>query len=191
MNKTITSKEAILEVSRKLIMEQGPQAIHIRGVASAGGISVGSVYNYFSSKSELVMATVESIWFDIFQAPQHEEVRQSFLSYIKWLYERIEWGEKKYSGFFNLHAACFLKKEKTEGRRLMMQSWQNIRKNLEEVLKNDKNVREDAFNENFPREKFAELIFSMLLSAMLQQDYDCAIILEVVNRAIYENSHVA
>ena len=62
MNTVITSKESILKVSRELIANQGWAAINIRTVAAANGVSVGSIYNYFDSKSDLVSATVESVW---------------------------------------------------------------------------------------------------------------------------------
>ena len=53
MNTVVTSKEIILEASKKLIREEGLNSINIRSVASACGVSVGSIYNYFDSKSEL------------------------------------------------------------------------------------------------------------------------------------------
>ena len=47
MNKTVTSREAILAASQKLVMEKGLQAVNMRTVASVCGVAVGSVYNYF------------------------------------------------------------------------------------------------------------------------------------------------
>ena len=61
MNTVVTSKAEILKTSRELIREQGWSAVSIRSVASACGVSVGSIYNYFDSKSALVGATVESV----------------------------------------------------------------------------------------------------------------------------------
>ena len=51
MNKVVTSREEILKVSRELLKEQNGAALNIRTVASACGVSVGSIYNYFHSKS--------------------------------------------------------------------------------------------------------------------------------------------
>jgi len=39
----------------------------LKTVASECGIALGSLYNYFSSKSELLSATIEAVWKDIFQ----------------------------------------------------------------------------------------------------------------------------
>ena len=59
MNTVVTSKEEILKTSRELIRQQGWRAVNIRSVAAACGVSVGSIYNYFDSKSDLAGATVD------------------------------------------------------------------------------------------------------------------------------------
>jgi hypothetical protein len=61
MNTIVTSKEDILKNSRELIREKGWAAVSIRSVASACGVSVGSIYNYYDSKAELISATVERL----------------------------------------------------------------------------------------------------------------------------------
>ena len=78
MNKVVTSREEILKVSRELLKEQNGAALNIRTVASACGVSVGSIYNYFHSKSELTAAAVESIWNDIFCFPEKGNGFDSF-----------------------------------------------------------------------------------------------------------------
>ena len=50
MNTVVTSKDEILRASRELIRQRGWSAVSIRSVAAACGVSVGSIYNYFSSK---------------------------------------------------------------------------------------------------------------------------------------------
>lgn len=70
MNTIVTSREEILKASRELIRQGGWSAISIRSVAAACGVSVGSIYNYFDSKTELVGATVESVWEEIFHRPE-------------------------------------------------------------------------------------------------------------------------
>ena len=74
MNPMATSKEEILKTSRVLIQQNGWEAVNIRAVAAACGVSVGCIYNYFGSKTELVSAAVESIWSDIFRHPDDPAV---------------------------------------------------------------------------------------------------------------------
>ena len=91
MNPMATSKADILKTSRELIQQNGWAAVNIRAVAAACGVSVGCIYNYFGSKTELVSAAVESIWNDIFHHPEDEAVFQDTLSCIRWMYRQMEY----------------------------------------------------------------------------------------------------
>lgn len=185
LNTVITSKEHILDVSRRLIQEQGWAAISIRSVASACGVSVGSIYNYFDSKSDLAAETIESIWQDIFHFPEQQPGFNSFPDCVQWIFDRMKQGNEKYPGFFTLHSMSFVEEEKSNGRRLMNQSWNHIRTVLCTFLINDPQVRPEAFHEGFTPEGFSELIFSWILASLMQQNYDCRTILEVIRRSIY------
>lgn len=185
LNSIVTSKEEILKTSRELIQREGWSAINIRSVAAACGVSVGSIYNYFESKAALVSATVESVWCEIFHRPEDGAIFQDMLACITWLYGRMEYGCKQYPGFFNLHSLGFLGEEKFDGRRKMQQTWQHMLDGLCSVLKRDANVRPDAFTEQFTVEKYADLLFSLMLSALLRQDYDPTAVLEIVRRTLY------
>ena len=66
MNKIVTSKEDILKASREIASKDGLQSINMRNVAKHCGVAVGSIYNYFPSKADLIIATVEDIWKSFF-----------------------------------------------------------------------------------------------------------------------------
>lgn len=185
MNTVVTSKEDILKASRTLIQKEGWSAINIRSVASACGVSVGSIYNYFDSKAALMGAAVESVWCEIFHRPEDGAVFQDTLACITWLYGRMEYGCKQYPGFFSLHSLGFLGEDKSDGRQKMQQTWQHILDGLCSVLRRDANVRPDAFTKEFTAEKFADLLFSLMLSALMRQDYDPGAVLEIVRRTLY------
>lgn len=185
MNTIVTSKEEILKTSRELIRREGWSAVNIRSVAAACGVSVGSIYNYFDSKTDLLGATVESVWCEIFRRPEDRAVFQDTQACITWLYGRMEYGCKQYPGFFTLHSLGFMGEDKSDGKRRMQQTWQHILDGLRSVLQRDAKVRPDAFTEQFTAEKFADLLFSLMLSALLRQDYDPAAVLEIVRRTLY------
>ncbi len=185
MNTAVTSKEEILKTSRELIQQQGWSAVNIRSVASACGVSVGSIYNYFDSKADLVGATVESVWQEIFHHPEDGSVFQDTQACIVWIYGRMESGCQQYPGFFTLHSLGFLGEEKSDGKRLMAQAWQHILHSLCAVLKRDAKIRPDAFSEQFTPEMFADVLFSLMLSALLRQDYNPSPVLEILHRTLY------
>ena len=185
MNPMATSKENILQISRKLIQQNGWAGVNIRSVAAACGVSVGCIYNYFESKTDLLSATVESIWSDIFHHPEDESVFQDTLSCVRWMYKQLEYGCQRYPGFFTHHALGFVQQDTADGKQQMQRAWQHILDALCTVLRNDARIRADAFTEEFTVEKFAEMLFSLMLSALVRQDFDPSTVLEIFRRAIY------
>lgn len=165
--------------------QQGWSAINIRSVAAACGVSVGSIYNYFDSKAALVCAAVESVWCEIFHCPEDNVVFQDTQACIVWMYERMEYGCKQYPGFFTMHSLGFMQEEKSDGKRKMQQTWRHILDGLCSALKRDPGIRADAFTEQFTVERFADVLFSVMLSALLREDYDPAAVLEIVRRTLY------
>lgn len=185
MNTIVTSKEDILNASRNLILSQGWSALSVRSVAAACGVSVGSIYNYFHSKSELVGATIERVWCEIFHRPENASVFQDTQACVVWMYERMEYGCKQYPSFFMFHSLGFIGEETPDGKRLMHQTWTHILDGLCAVLKQDPKIRPDAFDEQFTPQQFADALFSFLLSALLRQDYNPSVVLEVIRRTLY------
>ena len=174
-----------MKTSRELIQSQGWSAINIRSVAAVCGVSVGTIYNYFDSKAALVSATVESVWGEIFRRPEDGAVFGDAQACIAWIYGQMEYGSRQYPGFFTLHSLGFMGKEKADGAQRMRQTWQHILDELCAVLKRDARIRAGAFTEQFTQEHFADVLFSLMLSALLREDYDPATVLEIVCRTLY------
>ena len=88
VNTAVTSRQALLAASRAVARRQGLDGLSIRAVAAEAEVSVGSVYNYFSGKAELMAATVEEIWGQILSAPEAEPP-EDFVSCVHGLFRRI------------------------------------------------------------------------------------------------------
>ena len=185
MNTVVTSQEALLLVSKNLIREKGWGAVNIRAVAAAGGVSIGTVYNYFACKSELLAKTIESIWRDIFHAPRPKDTEQNFLLCLDWIFNSLKNGNDKYPNFFASHAIQFLDTEKSHGQVLMQRAWQHMKSGLLAVLEADVQVHSDAFSDIFTKEQFVDTVFSFILAALPQRPYDCAAVKEIIRRVIY------
>lgn len=187
MNKTVTSREAILAASRKLVMEKGIQAVNMRSVASVCGTAVGSVYNYFPSKSELLTATVEEVWKEIFHMPEQPAEFSDFAGCVAWLFERIREGSRKYPGFFTLHSMSFAAENRQQGRRMMEHYFDHMKKGLRHVLECDPSVKQGAFNDILTPESFVDMVFFNVTYSLLEEREDCRPLLEMIRRVIYES----
>ena len=70
MNTVVTSRQALLAASRTVARRQGLGGLSIRAVAAEARVSVGSVYNYISGKTDGVTITsknFETVGFDMNQ----------------------------------------------------------------------------------------------------------------------------
>lgn len=186
MNTTVTSKEEILRISRELIQTQGWKAINIRAVAKECNISIGSIYNYFHNKSDLIAATVESVWQDIFHFPENTAVFNSFVGCVEWAFDSMKMGEERYPGFFAFHSMVFMKDEKGNGQQMMAESWKHINEGLYQVLLHDPKVDMNTFDEEFTPQKFVEIIFSLIIAAIIRHEYDCSGITGMIRRTVYK-----
>ena len=185
MNHLATSKEDILAASRELIKESGWTAVSIRAVASRCSVSAGTIYNYYESKADLLGDTIESIWREIFFHSEDEQVFKDVAACISWIYKRLEYGNAQFPGFFSLHSFGFMKDEKTDGKKKMLQAWEHILNELCNILKNDPKIRSDVFDQQFTEKQFADILFSLILVSMIRQDYDPSAILMLVNKTLY------
>jgi len=185
MNKIITSEEAILSVCRDIVAESGLQSINIRDVAKKCGVSIGSIYNYFPTKSDLVVATIESIWKEITNGLVLRENQNDFRLCIEHLYHDISSGSEKFKDFFSSHSIDVMQSDRTKGRMGMEQYFFRMKNMLEEILIADPAVKEDTFNERFTRKDFIDFVLANVVSLLVKKADSCDILLEIITRTSY------
>lgn len=185
MNTVITSREAILEVSKSIAATEGLNGINMRTVAAGCGVAVGSVYNYFPSKSELLSATVEDIWKDIFHYADGSGSFIRFTEAVSWLFSRIRDGTKEYPAFFVAHAQAFDSAARDKGRQAMSSYLTHRKHSLLDTLRQDPAVRADVFSELLTAEQFVDFVFSNILLLLSQHQTSCQTLLEVIRRILY------
>lgn len=185
MNTVITSKEAILQVCRRIVAEKGVKALNMRLVAKECHIALGTLYNYYPDKDALVLAAVESIWREIFHGAPQDTTRVSFPDYVAELYGRIQKGAQGYPGFLTGHAISIASAKREEAKSVMEHTFTHMKAGMLEVLQRDPAVTENAFSPAFSREDLAGFVLDHLLIALVQGKPDCAVLLEIIRRGIY------
>lgn len=185
------SRENIINIAKEIVSKEGIQAVNMRYISKKAGFAVGSIYNYFPSKNDLIIAVVESIWEDIFHIDKGFDDFDRFTEYIEKLFENIVYKSKNYPNFFTLHSMGFMtdkdnKQNKDDkGKETMDRYFSHMKIKLLEILNNDKNIKEDAFNVNFTKEKFIDFVFSNIIIFLMRDKNDCEILIETINRSIY------
>ena len=79
----------------------------------------------------------------------------------------------------------FLGEDTANGKQLMVQSWEHMQTELYSILMKDKNIRPEAFDDTLTPQKFVDLVFSLIISALIRQNYDDSATLEMIKRIVY------
>ncbi len=187
MNTAVTSREEILTVCRQLVAASGLAAVNMRKVAQQCQVALGSLYYYFPSKDELLLATVESVWDDIFNCAAPTDAALPFDRYITNFFENIKRGILKYPNFFTVHSLSFSTRGQAEGRAKMQKYLAKMKAHMLQVLQKDQAVRPDAFSAAFTEDKFVDFIIMHVISLLLQKNFDCTTLTEIIRRIIYCN----
>jgi AcrR family transcriptional regulator len=185
INTIVTSKEAILATSRELAAEQGLQSLNMRTVAKKCNVSVGSVYNYFPSKSDLIAAVIQDVWQSIFNLNKISNETDSFVDYVIWIFESVQEGVLEYPGFFMAHSMSFAGSDKEKGRQVMTKYFGHMKSGMLASLQKDRNVKLSVFTENFTQKDFVDFIFSNIITLLMKQEHSCTILTEIIRRMIY------
>ena len=186
MNTGKTSKEAILQACRTIVSEQGLSALNMRSVAAQCHIALGSLYNYYADKNELLLATVESVWADIFHMDQPcTPACQSFAKYTEYIFTCIRRGAEEYPHFLTAHAMELAQSQKDRGRDTMNHYFQHMKNGFLEVLKADKAVSPQAFSSAFSEMDFVIFVLEHLLLLQIQGKSNCDTLLEVIRKVLY------
>lgn len=185
VNLTITSKEEILKAGRKIAQEKGLSAINMRSVATKCNIALGTLYNYYSNKDELVLAVIESIWKDIFHIKEYKD-DISFLEFVVFILSCLKDSKEKYPNFFVSHSMIIQSRVKEDAKDKMNNCFTHIKGMMLSVLENDKTIDSSCFSNSFSRDEFVSFVFSNILLAELNT-FDEQTLIEAVKRIIKIN----
>lgn len=187
MNKAVTSREEILSISKEMAADQGIQAINMRNVAKQCGVAVGSVYNYFPSKNDLIIATVDAIWREIIQGISDRRSSTGFIENVEKLFYGVKSGGEKYPFFFGIHSMSIARSGKEKGRETMNQYFESLKSELLLSLQTDPNVKQEFFSERCTQTDFIEFVFSNLISLLIREQDSCDLLSEIIKGAIYKH----
>jgi len=185
LNTVVTSREAILKGCRDIVSENGLSAVNMRSVAERCHVALGSLYNYFSSKDALILATIESVWQDIFHTENGCDDTLPFVAYINRIFTDVRCGTEKYPNFFTAHSLSFASGEKSRAKDTMKHYFSHMKLGMKKALDRDVSVRKDAFSSALTKSDFLDFVLTNLLVLLMQQKKDCIPLLEIIRRTVY------
>lgn len=185
MNTSITSEEEILAACKQLVSDKGLSALNMRAVAKSCGVALGSLYYYFPSKNDLLIATIESVWEDIFRINDPGISKLPFLEFIARSFEHIQSGIKKYPNFFTIHSISFSTSNQNKARDSMEHYLSQIKEKMLESLRADEGINKKTFSVDFSETDFVEFVLSNIICLLVLKKDECTLLLEVIHRTLY------
>lgn len=186
MNTVVTSREDILKAAKALALSEGMPPLTMREVARSGGIAVGSIYNYFSTKDDLTIAVVAEVWREIFHPALSEAEPAGFLELVERMLASIHDAVKAYPGFFAKHASAIANKEK--GRAAMEGYFRHMHTVLLRALQNDPAIRKETWNAGFTPEDFAGFTLDFLRADLMLGRERGAFLTALIRRCVYQEA---
>ncbi|MCI7658483.1 TetR/AcrR family transcriptional regulator [Anaerotignum sp.] len=191
MHPNVTSKEKLLLAAKELAKTEGLSALQMRSLASAAGVAVGSVYNYFPNKNALLTAVVASIWFDMFHNDPEENTRNTgFCDTVSHAFSQIQKGIAAYPDFFAAHRVIFNEGEKENALKLRESTFSHMAKNLLSALEADPRVRPDVFDGSLTKTALISFTFTHLLALWNSGAKDCDTLTTILSKLLYGDQEV-
>ena len=187
MNYSVTSKDLLLQAAKGIVQKDGMEKLNIRAISKECGISVGTVYNYFPSKADLIFAMVEDFWKNVFHS-QTYDIRDniSFPELFGRVYQSLFQNIKQFQQEFLSQMVELTGEEKRKGKNIEEIYFKHIKEGFLRGLEVDDKVKEGIFDENFTKEKFLSFVFSQMMWMLKNGQENSSFFQEVLKRILDE-----
>lgn len=185
MNKVVTSKEELLDTARQIVFQEGIDQLSIRVLAKKLNISVGAVYNYFPSKSDLLLAIVESFWKGIF----HKDIcilseTLPFADFYEVVYHRLAEHMEDFFSVLLGQLDILRNTEKERGKLMEERYQQHIREGFLYALHQDCDIPEHIWNATFTKAAFIDFLMEHMMNDLSHQRRSCTFTKELICRLL-------
>ena len=174
-------RKTLLSCARSIECSEGVDAISIRRLAAEANIAVGTVYNYFESKQEVLLVLTEEYWKDTLIQMQERISDERFSDQLG---EMIAFLRSR----MNDCAVILMRglRDDVETGRIRMASMHRVlRKTLVDRLDRDSSIAQSVWTDVFTKESFADFTMTNILALLQQKEENADTFLEIVRRTLY------
>jgi AcrR family transcriptional regulator len=162
----------ILQQARNILYSEGYPELNMRKVAKLSGVSVGTVYNYFPTKKDLVTCLMMEYWdryYQVLETIDQEEA--DFYAKIRRAFEELTVFVDTFQEIW-LKSSGYIQDIK-EDRKGEKEFIDKVILRLEKMILHEKDFRETLKIKNLDSHDIAQFIFMhmMMLAQVKQTDY--------------------
>ena len=185
MKHGLISREQLLKAAKALVLAEGADALNIRRLAAACGVAVGSIYNYFPSKSDLVAAVVGEFWREAIHGVPWPTEAVRFEEFVDMLYARLYEYFQTFEQDWLSQLAAMTRKERTRSKLTEAQYFAHMRQGLTAVLIADETIDPQVWDDVLTPEALGDMVFEQLLASLRREQADVTVLLAVLKRLLH------
>lgn len=176
-------KEIILSKAKEIAETQGISKINIRSVARDSGVSIGTVYNYFPSKGDLLVAVIEDFWEEGFSNIDWKSFEHNdFYTNLEKIYHILYHYLYKFKENWLEQLSLLKAQEKLIGIQKQNEYFVKICKRIEDLMDRDNNFRQYPWTKDFSKENIAEFIFENMLIMLRKEVSDISLFIDILKK---------
>lgn len=176
-----TLHHTLLEFAREIVNEQGPDALNIRALAKRAGVAIGTVYNYFESKDDILIAITEEYWRKALVELRNEIQADTFSEQLREIYAFLRNRLADSAGML----MNSLRNVETAGRDRMSSMQKVLITAILHRMRQDKNISPDIWSETLSDERFADFILMNMMMLLRMNTPSIDPFIEIVKRTLY------
>lgn len=178
-----TLRETLLDAARSISDTEGIGAVNIRSIAKKAGIAAGTVYNYFSSKDDILLALTEEYWKQTLYEMNNTISAVSFCAQLQeifiFLRNRISQSAGKLMNSLGSTG--------TAGQMRMLSMQSELELIFISRMEQYPGLRTEIWDKTFTKEQFAHFLMINIMLLLKEETPDFDFFLTIVKRLIYES----
>ncbi|WP_097027965.1 TetR/AcrR family transcriptional regulator [Clostridium peptidivorans] len=178
-------KDIILSAAKDIAASQGITKMDIRSVAKQSGIAIGTVYNYFPSKGELLVAVIEDFWEGGFSNVDWKSLEHNdFYENLEIIYDLLYVYLHKFKENWLEQLSLLKSQEKLFGKQKQNEYFKKIYLRIIILMDMDNCLRQYPWNEIVSKERMAEFIFENMLIMLKKDEEDISFLTMILKRIL-------
>lgn len=185
-NKPIINKQQILDTAFDIASASGLSGLSIRDVASACNVAVGTVYNSYPTKNDLVNDVVGRFWNEaLADRMPRAEAGDDFIGFCQELARQLSEALTKFRDNWLAEIAALDARGLASARKREEACFKHIRGGLTVALERDPRVVADRLQGALAPEPLCSFVWDSMLSSIKRGDTGCETLFALLRNTLY------
>ncbi|MEG2614966.1 MAG: TetR/AcrR family transcriptional regulator [Raoultibacter sp.] len=179
-------KQAIQDAAYRIAQRDGLAALSIRSVAASCGVSVGSIYNYYPTKDDLLVDVIARFWGAAFRKDLCRPVPgENFVEYVERAFDAMKRALANFRADWLPQISALSLGGITAGKKRESIAFDHIGNGLVHVFEADASIV-PAKLQGIDAVDLCSFVVKSMLTSLRDGRQDCRVLLALLRAALYE-----